>query len=76
MRIRIKAEKVNINLIFPLSFLKSKLFYKLVCKDNNEMKKIFENRELMKTIVKELRTHKGLKLVEVISDDAVIRIII
>lgn len=76
MKIRVKAEKVNLALIFPLSFLKSKLFYKMVCKGNDDMKKIFENRELMKTLIKELKKHKGLKLVEVISDDAIVKITI
>ncbi|MDD4832909.1 MAG: hypothetical protein PHI78_04445 [Clostridia bacterium] len=40
------------------------------------MKKIFENRELMKAFIKELKKHKGLKLVEVISDDAIVKITI
>mgnify|MGYP001240631104 CR=1 FL=1 len=76
MKIRVKAEKVNLSLIFPLSFLKSKLFRKMACKDNENMKKIFENRELMKAFIKELKKHKGLKLVEVISDDAIVKITI
>lgn len=78
MKILVESEKTKIKLFVPLWLMKSKLLIKWIGgKDKSgSFAKIAKNRELIRKIYTELKKHKGLVLVDVISKDAVVKIVI
>ncbi len=76
MKIAVKSEGANIKLFLPLWLIKAGFLQKIACKKDpsGTLKKLLNDRELLKKIYKELKKHKGMVLVEVVSPDALVKI--
>ncbi len=69
IKIHVKEKHLNFTFFLPLVFMKSKLVYKHIFKENNiniEKNTIDEMYKILKKFKKE---YKNFKLVEVISDE-------
>ena len=71
MKIKIKVKEKHLNFTFflPLAFMKSKLVYKHIFKENNINIEKSTIDEIYKYLKKYKKDYKNFKLVEVINDE-------
>ncbi len=69
IKINVKEKHLNFTFFLPLAFMKSKLVYKHIFKENNINIEKSTIDEIYKYLKKYKKEYKNFKLVEVINDE-------